>query len=84
MEELERSLSAMKEQQLSLKEQLGRETERKKQLQQELENDHLRIVELERQLNEKRTGSSSQNLKEMGNLSFSSIHFRCVGCADRV
>ena len=51
--ELERSLSAMKEQQKLLKDQLRQESERKKKLQGELEHDHLRIVELERQLHEK-------------------------------
>ena len=54
VEELERSLTAMKEQQSHLKEQLRLESERKKELKLELENDHQRIVQLERQLKEKR------------------------------
>lgn len=54
VEELERSLSIMKEQQSFLKEQLRIETERKKELKQELEKDHQRIVALERQLRDKR------------------------------
>jgi len=54
VDELERSLTTMKEQQSHLKEQLRLESERKKELKLELENDHVRIVELERQLKEKR------------------------------
>jgi len=54
IEELERSLTTMKEQQSHLKEQLRLETERKKELKLELVNDHERIIELERQLKEKR------------------------------
>ena len=54
VEELERSLTTMKEQQSHLKEQLRLEGERKKELKHELENDHQRIVELERLLKDKK------------------------------
>ncbi len=55
VEELERSLASMKEQQVLLKEQLRQESERKKVLQAELDQDHKRIAELERLLDGRRT-----------------------------
>ena len=58
VEELERSLAAMKEQQVALRDQLRQESERKKKLEGELANDHARITELERQLSEKRRDRS--------------------------
>jgi kinesin family member 7 len=58
VEELERSLTAMKEQQVALRDQLRQENERKKKLEGELANDHARIAELERQLSEKRRDRS--------------------------
>lgn len=61
--ELERSLSIMKDQQSVLKEQLRHENEKKRELKQEIEKDHVRIVELERQLQEQRVSSEMRFLE---------------------
>jgi len=65
VDELERSLNTMKEEQLLLKEQLRREDEKKRQLQQELIEDQKRIAELERQLRKKRRSNRRGSLQGM-------------------
>lgn len=64
--ELERSLSIMKDQHSVLKEQLRYENEKKRELKQEIEKDHVRIVELERQLQEQRVSSEMRFLELCG------------------
>ena len=57
---MEDSLSKMKYQQDFLKEQLRQENEEKKGLKQEIDKDHKRIMELERQLKEHKLSSESR------------------------
>lgn len=56
----------MKDQHSVLKEQLRYENEKKRELKQEIEKDHVRIVELERQLQEQRVSSEMRFLELCG------------------
>ena len=77
VDELERSLNTMKEQQLLIKEQLLREHEKKRELQQELIDDQKRIVELERQLRKKRRSNRRGSLQGINLESFSDKGKQC-------